>query len=120
MAVGDRANFSGDVTLVAPTGGVVRGNIYLIADSYWVARETADAAANFLAANPAVGAVEVAKIAGAAMVVGDKIFVKTAAVAPATSTGASLVLGGVGVLVAAASAATVVTIGPIAMTNNVT
>ena len=54
------------------------------------------------------------------MVVGDKIFVKTAAVAPATSTGASLVLGGVGVLVAAASAATVVTIGPIAMTNNVT
>jgi predicted RecA/RadA family phage recombinase len=122
MAQGDRNNFSGDVTLTAPTGGVVRGQIYLIGDAYWVARETADAGDSFLAASPAHGAVEVAKAAGTgkALAVGDKVFVKTAKIDVAVSTGSSLVLGGVGCLKAAAAADTSVIIGPIAMTNNVT
>jgi len=119
-ALGQRDNFSGDVTLTAPTGGVVAGNLYLIADSYWVAREDADAGDPFLAASPAHGAVWVKKISGAALVVGDKLFVKTNGVAPATSTGASLVLGGVIALAAAGSSDVVALIGPGAMTNNLT
>ena len=120
MAQGDRANFSGDVLLTAPTGGVVRGQIYLIGDSYWVARETADAAATFLAASPAHGAVEVAKKAatGDTFVVGAKVYVKSGKIEKAASTGSSLVLGGIACLKAAAAADTSMIIGPSALTAN--
>lgn len=119
-APGQRDNFSGDVTLTAPSGGVVAGLLYLILDSYWVARENANVGEPFLAANPAFGAVWATKTAGAAIGIGDKVFVVAGAIRPATATGASLVLGGIGALAAAEAADTQVLIGPIAMTNNLT
>lgn len=74
MAVGDRPNFSGDLSLTAPTGGVTRGLIYLIQGVYVVARETASAAAAFAAA--VRGPVTVSKVAatGKSFAVGQKVY----------------------------------------------
>ncbi len=74
MAAGDRTNFSGDLELTAPTGGVTRGKVYNVEDSYVVARETADAAATFLAA--VEGAVTVTKATGTgkSFAKGDKVY----------------------------------------------
>ena len=47
---GDRNNFSGDLEMTAPTGGVVRGKAYEINGTTVVARSTADAGDTFLAA----------------------------------------------------------------------
>lgn len=107
MATGDRNNFSGDISVTAATGGYTRGKIYLIADTYWVARETAAAAASCLMA-ACVGCVEVTKATGTGknFVVGDKLYVKSNVAENATSTGAVL-LNGTVVRVAATTDTTV-------------
>lgn len=90
MSAGDRTNFSGDLQLTAPTGGVTRGSIYLISGVYVVARETAAAGASFLAA--VEGAVEVTKATGTgkSFVAGEEVFALSN-VANKTATGAVLV-----------------------------
>jgi hypothetical protein len=103
-AAGDRDNFSGDKALTVPTGGVTKGKIYLIADSYWVARETASAAATALFGSLASGSIWVTKGAatGKNFAVGDKVYVKSNVAENATSTGAVL-LPCIAVSVAAAT-----------------
>lgn len=120
IRAGQRDNYSGDQSLTAPTGGVVKGNLYLIGSSYWVARETKSAGAAFLAANPAVGAVWANKATGTgkSFAAGAKLYVKTAVLDVAASTGSSLVLGGVAALEAAATADAEVLIGAATLTAN--
>lgn len=100
MSAGDRTNFSGDLRLTAPTGGVVRGKIYLISGVYVVARETAAAAASFLAAVKGSVTVEKATGSGKAFVVGEKVYF-LANVVDKTASGAVLI----GFALGAASAA---------------
>ena len=104
MSAGDRANFSGDLEVTAPTGGVTRGSIYTIEDKQVVAREDADAAASFKAAFQ--GAVTVTKATGTGKVfaVGDEVFALSN-VADLTGTGAVLI--GYAIAAAGASDATV-------------
>jgi predicted RecA/RadA family phage recombinase len=92
MSAGDRDNFSGDISVTAPTGGYTKGKIYLIADSYYVARETKAAGAACLMASLATGAVWAEKLAGTGktVAVGDKVYVKTNIVDATTSSGAVL------------------------------
>lgn len=74
MAAGDRCNFSGDVSFTAPTGGYTRGLIYIVTDSYAVARETVVAAAVCkMALN---GPVSVTKNTGTgkSFAIGDKVY----------------------------------------------
>lgn len=97
MASGDRANFSGDLPFTAPTGGVIRGQIYKINETYIVARETASAGATFLGA--IAGAVTVEKLTGTgrSFALGDAVYFVSASkkVSPA-STGNTLVGKAVG------------------------
>jgi len=90
MPQGDRDNFNGDLTLTAPSGGVVRGRIYLISGVYVVARETKDATEQFLAA--VCGPVVVQKSAGTGkdFVAGEKVYY-LANQADKTGTGAVLI-----------------------------
>ena len=74
-AVGDRDNFSNDLLLTVPTGGVVKGNIYNIQNMYVVARQTADAAAT--AVFGILGPIMVAKETGA-VAIGQKLYFKSA------------------------------------------
>ncbi len=98
---GDRDNFSGDISVTAATGGYTKGQIYLILDSYFVARETASATAACLMAE-CKGPIWVSKATttGISFAVGDKVYAKSNKAAPATSTGAVL-LNGVAISVAA-------------------
>lgn len=100
MSAGDRQNFSGDLSLTAPSGGVTRGKIYLISGIYVVARETAAAGAKFLGAVNGPVVVEKAAGTGKAFVVGEKIYALSN-VADKTGTGAVLI----GFALAAAAAA---------------
>lgn len=90
MATGDRTNFSGDLQLTAPTGGVVRGKLYLISGIYVMARETADAGDSFLAA--CHGPIEVTKATGTgkSFVAGEEVFALSNVVNK-TATGAALI-----------------------------
>ena len=90
MSAGDRSNFSGDLSLTAPTGGVTRGSLYLISGVYVMARETASAGDSFLAA--VTGPVEVTKATGTgkSFVAGEEAFF-LANVINKTATGATLV-----------------------------
>lgn len=93
MAAGDRNNFSGDVHVTAATGGYTKGQVYLVADAYMVARETAAAAASCLMCqNTGSECIEVTKATGTgkSFVVGDKVYVKSNKLENATSTGAVL------------------------------
>ncbi len=104
-SVGDRDNISGDLQVTVPTGGYTRGSIYLIADSYWIARETALAAALALVGVPAgLTGMWVTKAAatGKNFAIGDKVYVKSNVAENATSTGAVL-LPWVALAVAAAT-----------------
>jgi predicted RecA/RadA family phage recombinase len=100
-ATGQRDNFSNDISVTAATGGYTAGQIYLIADSYFVARETASAGAACLMAlcNDAIWVTK-STGTGKSFVVGDKVYVKSNKAEPATSTGAVLLNGTV---IAAAS-----------------
>ncbi len=106
MATGDRCNFSGDINVAAPTGGVTRGLIYLITDVYCVARETASATVN--AAFVMQGNVTVTKNAatGKSFAIGDKVYVD-ASTKKATPNATSNTLVGVAISVAAATDTTV-------------
>jgi predicted RecA/RadA family phage recombinase len=92
MASGDRANFSGDLVFTAPTGGVIRGQIYKILETYIVARETVSATLPFLGAIQ--GAVTIEKVTGTgkSFAVGDAVYYVSASkkVTP-SSTGNTLV-----------------------------
>ena len=90
MSAGDRQNFSGDLQLTAPTGGVVRGKIYLISGVYVVARETAAAGAKFLGAVNGPVVAEKATGTGKAFVIGEKIYALSN-VADKDATGAVLI-----------------------------
>ena len=100
MSAGDRQNFSGDLQLTAPTGGVVRGKIYLISGVYVVARETAAAGASFLGAVTGAAEVEKATGTGKAFVIGEKVYALSN-VADKNGTGAVLI----GFAIASASTA---------------
>ena len=100
MSAGDRQNFSGDLLLTAPTGGVTRGKIYLISGVYVVARETAAAGAPFLGAVNGPVVAEKATGTGKAFVIGEKIYALSS-VADKDATGAVLV----GFAIAAAATA---------------
>ncbi|MBA3589957.1 capsid cement protein [Methylibium sp.] len=101
--VGDRDNFSGDIVLTAPTGGVTRGLIYNIQNSYVVARETAAAAASFLAA--VRGPVWVTKVTttGTTLAIGQKCYFVSASKKVSSAGTGNTLLGAV-VLQAAAAA----------------
>lgn len=100
MAAGDRCNFSGDVSVAAPTGGVTRGLIYLITDVYCAARETASA--TVAAVFALEGDVTVTKNTGTgkSFAIGDKVYVD-ASTKKATPNATSNTL--VGVAISAAS-----------------
>jgi predicted RecA/RadA family phage recombinase len=74
VAIGDRDNFSGDLALTVPTGGVVKGSIYNIQNAYVVARETADAAA--VAKFGVLGPIMVKKETGT-VAIGQKLYFKS-------------------------------------------
>ena len=59
---GKRDNFSGDIELTAPSGGVTAGKAYTWGATTVVARTTADAGAKYLAA--VKGVLEASKTAG--------------------------------------------------------
>jgi hypothetical protein len=93
MAAGDRDNFSGDLSITAPTGGFTRGSIYLVNDAYFVARETKAAGSACLMASLAgAGAVWATKATGTgkSFAAGDKVYVKSNVAENASSTGAVL------------------------------
>lgn len=89
MAAGDRDNYSGDSTYVAPTGGVTRGKIYLVSGKYVVARSTALAAATYLGGTGVIWATKAAGT-GKAFVAGEKVYA-LANVINKTASGAVLV-----------------------------
>lgn len=107
FAVGDRDNFSGDISVTAPTGGYTRGKLYLVSGMHMVARETKSAAEVCLMA--VRGAVWVTKVAGNALVVGQKIYFVSASNSVTGSATGNTLLGGF-VVQAALSAATEVLI----------
>lgn len=89
---GSRDDFSGDVSLTAPTGGVTAGLIYNIIDSFLAARETKSAGAAALFAM--TGPVWVTKVTGTgkSFAVGEKIYWLTGTKkAQKTATGATLI-----------------------------
>lgn len=90
MSQGDRDNFSGDLELVAPTGGVVRGRIYSQGALRVVARSTAAAGAKYLAAVSGPVKVEKATGTGKAFTVGERVYA-LANVGNKTATGAVLI-----------------------------
>lgn len=75
---GDRDNNSGDLTYTAPGGGVVKGNMYKIQESYVVARETVAAGLPFLGALTGAVWVEKVNAGGSAILVGDAVYFITA------------------------------------------
>lgn len=93
MSAGDRDNYSGDLSLTAPTGGVVKGKVYAISNSYVVARETKDAAAAFLAA--CTGAVWATKVSGTgkSLAVGQKVYYASASASVSPSTTGNVLIG---------------------------
>ena len=75
MSAGQRDNFSGEETFTAPTGGVTKGKLYQIASGMIVvARETADAAATFLAGVEGVYDVTKATSTGVTFSKGGKVY----------------------------------------------
>lgn len=96
IRAGQRDNFSGDISVTAATGGYTKGRIYLIADTYYVARETKSAGEACLMAK-CKGSVWCAKATGTgnSFVVGDKVYVLSNVLRPATATGAVLLNGSV-------------------------
>lgn len=72
--VGDRDNYSGDISVTAPSGGYTRGLMYALNDSNVVARETAAEGAACLIATH--GPVKVTKdtTAGSACTVGGLVY----------------------------------------------
>lgn len=85
-SAGDRDNYSGDKSYTAPTGGVIRGKIYLISGTYVVARETKDAAAAFIGGTGVIWATKAAAT-GKSFVLGEKVYA-LANVVNKTATGA--------------------------------
>lgn len=71
--VGDGDNYANTLELTAPTGGVTKGLIYLIEDSYFAATETADATASFVGRK---GPVWVTKLGGTGLSLskGEKVY----------------------------------------------
>ncbi len=72
---GTRDNFSGDISIAAPTGGVTVGKAYLIGAAYMVARETQSATALTLFAKR--GPVWVSTTASTTLAVGAKVYLVT-------------------------------------------
>ena len=101
MSAGDRDNFSGDLELTAPTGGVTRGRAYVINDGFAVARETASAGAAYLGAVSGTVWVQKATGTGKGFGVREEVFVQSN-LADKTATGAVTPLG---ITVRAAAAA---------------
>ncbi len=95
MSAGDRSNFSGDIELTAPTGGVVRGGVYLIENRVVVARETAAQTLPFKAA--VQGPVVVTKDTGAGIdfAVCEEVFADSSSngVQPTAATGGDTAIG---------------------------
>lgn len=91
MASGDLNNDSGVRSITCPTGGMTKGKIYLVADSYVVALETVAAGAAVLVAHRAE-AIEIEKATGTgkSFVFGDKVYALSNKLQPATATGAVL------------------------------
>lgn len=75
---GDRDNNSGDLTFTAPGGGVVKGKMYKIQETYVVARETAAAGASFLGAITGAVWCEKVNAGGSAILLGDAVYFITA------------------------------------------
>lgn len=77
---GDTENYSGDLRVAAPAGGVTRGRIYQIATSgkFAMARETAAAAAQCLFALDGAMVASKDTSASSAIVAGGRVFVITA------------------------------------------
>ncbi len=73
-SAGMRDNFSGDISIAAPTGGVIAGKFYLIGAAYMVARETKDAAAIALFAKRGPVWVTKATTTGVSFAVGAKVY----------------------------------------------
>ncbi len=88
-AAGDGVNYSNVLEYTAPTGGVIRGKVYLISGQYVVAQETKDAAALF---RGRTGPVEMTKATGTgkSFVVGEKVYALSNQ-ANKTATGAVLI-----------------------------
>lgn len=111
---GDRDNFSGDITVTAPTGGYTRGKMYAVENSHVVARQTVDAAASCLVALR--GPVWVDKVTGTgkSLAKGQKIYFVAAsnAVSP-SATGNTLLAATVLEAAAAADTSALITLdGP--------
>lgn len=103
---GDHDNLSDDLIMTAPTGGVVRGNIYNIQNAYVVARETKDAAADFLAAFGVQKPIRVKKEA-VATAVGQKLYFKSSTKTVTTAATGNTLLGLVAVSAQASGDASV-------------
>lgn len=74
MAAGDGINYSGVAEYTAPTGGVVRGKLYLISGMYVMASETAAAGVTFRGRTGLMQATK-ATGTGKSFVVGEKVYV---------------------------------------------
>jgi predicted RecA/RadA family phage recombinase len=106
MAAGDSNNYSGVRQVTVPTGGYVKGQVYLINDCYVVALETKDAAALGLVKYRGTVAVSKLTTTGISFAFGDKVYFKSNKLSNATSTGAVL-LNAMALETAAASATSV-------------
>lgn len=87
---GQADNFSGDLSVAAPTGGVTAGKAYLIGAAYMVARETQNATVATLFRKR--GPVWVSTTASTTLAVGAKVYLVTSThVVGSASTGNVLV-----------------------------
>ncbi len=105
--VGNRDNYSGDLTFTAPAGGVVRGGAYQIEDSLVVAREDADAGASFLGVMDGPVSVSKETDAGSACAAGGLVYLDAANPTVSGSASGNTATGAVALEAAADGAASV-------------
>lgn len=101
--LGQRDNFSGDITVTAPTGGYTAGHGYLVKDSHYIARQTASAGGTCLMC--AEGAIWAAKTAGTGrtLAVGDEVHLNTSGTLDAATATGSVLLNATVIKAAAAT-----------------
>lgn len=94
MTAGQRENYSGDVSVTAPTGGYTKGSIYQLASgAYAVALETVAAGSACLMALPGSDrTVRATKVTGTgkSFSVGSKVYLTSASATP-SATGNTLI-----------------------------
>lgn len=88
---GTRDNFSGDISIAAPTGGVTVGKAYLIGATYMVARETKAATELCLFAKR--GPVWVSTTASVTLAVGAKVYLVTSTHVVGSATTGNVLIG---------------------------